>query len=455
MLAAYATMVMSQVQPAQEVRPIEHGLPIEMTMNATYAPRVISQVLPPQEVPIEHEHAHTLIFDASDSFDVESITYTVLMIIGFTLFWEKIVHYMRHKTHPYHHLYQMLEKILAELTILGFLSFTLTMLIQSGVLPENQILVSFEFSHVLIFFVACLLVIQGLNLAITSSAIKRNWAAAKNVDPTLLAANFKTQMGSPFFFLSKNYEQVRWRLLHKLFMRGQAATETGTKIIKIEKEAGFDFGMYLEMNLNELIVDIAEIESATWIFTALVGIIITGLYLAGGSIGHGDGVHEFCIIGYCGLLYTLVLLWIAFRSTSRFLQLLDIPDTNYSTLLDAYIYIQDQRQGQLARHAEAHPISPEQFQECFPMGSSSFFHVALDIGSMFNCLYCGLYVEHFMLRAISEGDMLMLVLMVLPPILGIFVLTPIIIKQYALLRAVAALEDVTLSNTIAYMKVRM
>ena len=92
-----------------------------------------------------------MIFDATDDFDVKSIAFTMVGLIAFTIFFEKVIHQLKHKAHPYPHYEEMLEKIIAELTILGFLSFTLTILVQSGVLPHNEVLLSFEFSHVLIF----------------------------------------------------------------------------------------------------------------------------------------------------------------------------------------------------------------------------------------------------------------------------------------------------------------
>jgi hypothetical protein len=389
-----------------------------------------------------------MIFDASDDFQVSSIAYTMVGLIVFTIVFEKIVHTMKHKASPYSHYKEMLEKILAELTILGFLSFTLTILIQSGVLPHNEILLSFEFSHILIFFVACLLVIQGVNLAITSTSIKKKWASAKAMDRAQIAANYEKKMGGCLFFLSDDYENAQWWLLRKLFMQGQAASETGAKVLRIEKESGFDFGMYLETNLNFLVVDFVEIEDFTWAFLAAVGIAITGLYIKGYSIGHGDGVLEFCIVGFCGLGYTILLLLMAFNSTSCFLKLLGLPDIKYATLLDAF----KRDQGLLAQSPHGNPITTEQFQKCFPMGSAKFFHIALDIGNMFNCVYCGLFFEHFAKRAYSEGQMHLMILMIVPSILSIFFIYPMIIKQYAFCRAVAALEQMTLSKTMAYMQ---
>jgi hypothetical protein len=375
-----------------------------------------------------------MIFDATDDFDVKSIAFTMVGLIAFTLFFEKIMYLLKAKAHPYPHYKEMLEKIVAELTILGFLSFTLTILVQSGVLPHNEILLSFEFSHVLIFFVACLLVIQGLNLAVTSSKIKKNWARAKNMAKDDIAAAFEKNMGNSFFILSPAYEHLRWWLLRKLFLQGQAATE-GSKVLKLPD---FDFGMYLEINLNFLVVDFVEIEEATWAITAFVGTAIRGVYFLGHSTGSGDGVKEFCIVGYCGLAYTLCLLWMAFSTTARFICLLGLPNANYKTLLAAFKAEQANPQP-----PTANPITSAQFQACFPFGSSRFFHVALDLSNMFNCFYCGLFLEHFMKRAYSEHDTHMLFLLVIPPVLGIFVLSPMIIKQYALFRSVAALEEVS------------
>jgi hypothetical protein len=55
---------------------------------------------------------------------------------------------------------------------------------------HGVVLTSFEFSHVLIFFVAMILVIQAINVASSSRAMKKKWAAFRNLGGySVLSAN--------------------------------------------------------------------------------------------------------------------------------------------------------------------------------------------------------------------------------------------------------------------------
>jgi hypothetical protein len=68
------------------------------------------------------------------------------------------------------------------------------------------------------------------------------------------------------------------------------------------------------------------------------------------------------------MLYTLVLLWAAYSTTTNFLELLGMKDTKYETMLHHFIMEHlSETDG-----AALEPITAEQFQKCFVMGSSRY-----------------------------------------------------------------------------------
>jgi hypothetical protein len=345
----------------------------------------------------EHAHHHPpLIFASSDDFDVQSIAYTMVGLILFTLAFEKIVDYIKERAHPYPHYEEMFKKILTELTILGFISFLLTIFIQSGLLPHCAVLTSFEFSHVLIFFVGVILVIQGINTALSTASIKREWSAAANEDTDAIIENYQRKMAwwNPFFYFSPEYEMLQYYVLKRLFVLGQKADPNSRIMKEIED---FDFGMYLEINLNMLVVDFVEIEEGTWVMTMLVGGLITLCYHFGdvvtvhfvehGGMG-GDGLAVFWRLGWAGGVFMVILLIMAQRTMHHFLRLVGIKNTKYQKMLDAFKHLEHTPDVTLA-HVGVTAIEPKEFLRCFPLGSYRFFHLSIDMINMFNCIYLG------------------------------------------------------------------
>ena len=71
---------------------------------------------------------------------------------------------------------------------------------------------------------------------------------------------YKAKKIESLFFLTTEYSTVRYKLFQKLFILGQQGDPN--PMLKAGQLQAFDFAMYLEINLNFLIVDMIEIEEA-------------------------------------------------------------------------------------------------------------------------------------------------------------------------------------------------
>jgi hypothetical protein len=102
------------------------------------------------------------------------------MVVFITIGFEKITHHLEHYCeHSASDLNsklftELLHKMQRELMILGFISFTVMMLLESHVLDHSSgWVVGFEFAHLSIFFIAVAYIIQAAILCQTTSLVKQ------------------------------------------------------------------------------------------------------------------------------------------------------------------------------------------------------------------------------------------------------------------------------------------
>jgi len=173
------------------------------------------------------------------------------VLVVFTLVWELGTERLEQMVHGHHAYEELLHKVYKELTSLGFLSFGLFIVQDTTLVQINhELLISFEFAHYLIFFMALIFVIFALTSLRGSLATKREWdaAAAKSVHEVCEAYTAKLQWtqnswlgrlvracGGLELYMAMTAEQqtLEWFLLRVLFLR-----EYGVQI-------HFDFGKYL------------------------------------------------------------------------------------------------------------------------------------------------------------------------------------------------------------------
>lgn len=117
-----------------------------------------------------------------DKVWLTSLLFSALVV--FTLLWEYLTQFLEARVHNHHAYQELLERVFKELTLLGLLSFALFVVQDSlSVEISHSLLVSFEFAHYLIFFMALIFVLFALVSMRGCLATKRQWdtAAATSV----------------------------------------------------------------------------------------------------------------------------------------------------------------------------------------------------------------------------------------------------------------------------------
>ena len=231
-------------------------------------------------------------------------------LVLFTTVWEYLTERLEHRVAGHGGYQELLEKVYKELTSLGVLSFALFIIQDTSVVQINHdLLVAFEFAHYLIFFMALLFVLFALVSMRGCLATKRQWdtTAATSVHAVCVAYTRKLQrrtgsrggcllsaLGLWDFHLQFCREQqaIEWFLLRVLFLR-----EYGVQI-------HFDFAKYARKSLTHSIMRGIEITPATWAFMLACLLIFAAAdlahqvelrvddahrRLAGGEDGSGDG----------------------------------------------------------------------------------------------------------------------------------------------------------------------
>jgi hypothetical protein len=121
-----------------------------------------------------HEEEANL-FELGDDLEVEYVAAMLVALMIFSMCCVYFLEKLREMTECWKHYRAVMDKVLEELAILGLISFALTMLESFGIVTHSKTLITFEFTHILIFIVAIILVIQALNVAAISIRFKVWW----------------------------------------------------------------------------------------------------------------------------------------------------------------------------------------------------------------------------------------------------------------------------------------
>jgi hypothetical protein len=173
---------------------------------------------------------------------------------------------------------KMLEKLKDELMILGLISFILTMMEQSGVhLPHDELLI-FEFTHILVFVVALMLVLYTAQLMLMESRILRTWhafdsspalyrcgaaqnAVAQKLNEEESKRGMASMSRSVLGVTSKLREGAEFHVARALFLDEHALGER------------FDFTEYLHRVLVANIVDMLDVRRGCWLIVILLDLL--------------------------------------------------------------------------------------------------------------------------------------------------------------------------------------
>ena len=238
------------------------------------------------------------------SVDFSAAAVCIAGIVLFTVMFEEALHWGEHKLIGYPLYQSMLETIIKELMILGLISFSLFMLEQFHVLDTSKDshvrwVVGFEFSHIMIFYMAFGFILKSAMVIRVCSFSSRQWSRLhyetfeqtfdKFVDDSKerkeirkeplcarLAGNcsrVNASIGSPA------KQDVIWQLMALHF----------AKRVKM-KHTNFDFARYMRQTLRFKVTHAIHITNKTWLVTATT--LVTAFVLWHVTMGCSDQCQE-------------------------------------------------------------------------------------------------------------------------------------------------------------------
>ena len=264
------------------------------------AEAALSALLLAAALPAPAEAAVAVLGNPSVDFFAAAVC--IAAIVLFTVVFEEGLHRLEHKLIGYPLYKSMLETMIKELMILGLISFSLFMLEQFHVLDTSKDshvrwVVGFEFSHIMIFYMAFGFILKSAMVIRVCSFSSRQWSRLhyetfeqtfdKFVDDSKeqirkeplcarLAGNcsrVNASIGSPA------RQDVIWQLVALHF----------AKRVKM-KHTNFDFARYMRHTLRLKVTHAIHITNKTWLVTATT--LVTAFVLWHVTMGCSDRCQE-------------------------------------------------------------------------------------------------------------------------------------------------------------------
>ena len=237
--------------------------------------------------------------------DMELATWCMVALIGFTVAFEYCLHHIEHQLRSHTHYLKILSKVYKELMILGFISFSILIVLQVFELTTTTS-ETLEFVHVWFFFIALLYAIHVLVYMWLARRDKRRYdVATYRRIPDLLERYKQTQAAecsrreqaasgrhywcrfvvwcwdvSEVSYISavfssiyqlpatKLYAQIEFHIVRSLFIRTYSLPPH------------FDFAKYLRRCMSKHITEQLDIKETSWLILVLFLIInVVRVYL--------------------------------------------------------------------------------------------------------------------------------------------------------------------------------
>jgi len=194
---------------------------------------------------------HTII-GAGEDLDILAVSKALVGIIFFTVAYEYLTESIERRLEhtPY---MKIVNQVYKELTVMGLISFAVFMLGQySTYLVDNPVnLLAFEYAHILIFFVALMIIITAAYLCAVNHHTSKNHLKSELQTTDDLMADYKKVMNESRWkkFLYHNWlmpsnlrHHFEIKLLHNFFIEAYFVPPS------------FDFGMYVKYNFPALLL---------------------------------------------------------------------------------------------------------------------------------------------------------------------------------------------------------
>lgn len=140
--------------------------------------------------------------------------------------------------------------------ILGFISFTVFLITQSGMMADHHDwMEAFEYAHMMLFFMALTLIFQACTIAFEITRMKKEWTKYDTRSIMSTLDLYRTSGGSWFSTLFPSRAQ---RMLEYQVWRGFFIT-------RFLCTFHFDFSTYLRGSVDYFIAEFIEIEPSVWL----------------------------------------------------------------------------------------------------------------------------------------------------------------------------------------------
>jgi len=286
--------------------------------------------------------------------DMFSLAMSLTILVFITIVFELTFHHLKHAYHHDEIVSEIIQKVTAELTVLGFISITTILVVQNA--GSNPAIVEslgeFEIAHVWLFFIGLMFVIEALLFILYAKIQTKNLFMFERANNMVMSTHLVNQQETcgqrcirfcPIRFpcdkccSSRKYSTASHKL-HRVLFKHFYKNEIMRHLKLYYKD--FDFGAYLYAFIRHEIVGLQEIAVSSWVFFLFIFWVVTLIRqssLWGDTSTTMTSIYLnwscFCLIG--------VLLLEAFYSHSKIHQLLAkvITGENNKHLSDAVMHL--------------------------------------------------------------------------------------------------------------------
>lgn len=267
------------------------------------------------------DHGHSSVFRLGVHADLQLISAFMVAIIVFTTLFEHGLRAVERKLRFFDKAFdeatlELVTKLKDELMILGTLSFLLTVTVQTAALKgegiPHDVLLPFEFAHVLIFLSAVLLVAVDVNMIFILRDVKRQAAVADWQSLDELQQDYRLASSRGEVSVVRRHAE---HLAISRFFR-----------LTVNLTPDFDFSLLLGYTLNELVGGMLEIDPVSWALAVLyfLGLIAMdqGCFLVVTCDEQGErslNVVAMVAPGLFVLLLSGMLVWQVLQAKTRLL----------------------------------------------------------------------------------------------------------------------------------------
>ena len=191
------------------------------------------------------------LFDFAFHSRSDYVVYSFVVIVAFTILAELCLDHLEEVVSSVYH--KVLQKMYKELMLLGLISFGLFIASSSLKELDEYLLHSFEFAHLVLFFVGCLLVAQTVWTVFCNREIKKRVWVACNADwQTVLEPRYERTRHASWYRFSSNFAAIQLQLFRHCFL----------EVFDLPQE--FSFPHYLGMSLDAHTVELVDVLPSSY-----------------------------------------------------------------------------------------------------------------------------------------------------------------------------------------------